>query len=174
MYNDLAVFALYLVILLLLAWPLGIYIKKVFSMEKTVFDPLFHPVEKIIYRLCGVNAGEEMNWHQYAGALICFNLAGMVAVLIVQLAQSALLFNPESLEGVAPWHLTVNTAVSFMTNTNWQAYGGETTMSYFTQMTALTVQNFLSAATGIAVAVALIRGLARKKAGTIDSKHLVL
>lgn len=169
MYNDLAVFALYLAILLLLAWPLGIYIKKVFSMEQTVFDSLFHPIEKIIYRLCGVNASEEMNWRQYAGALIWFNLAGMVAVLIVQLAQGALLFNPESMAGVTPWHLALNTAVSFMTNTNWQAYGGETTMSYFTQTAALSVQNFLSAATGIAVAVALIRGLSRKKAGTIGN-----
>lgn len=169
MISDLGLFGLYLVVLLLLAWPLGIYIKKVFSMEKTMFDPLFLSIEKIIYRLCGVNAGEEMNWRQYAGALIWFNLAGMVAVFIIQLTQGALLFNPESMEGVSPWHLALNTAVSFMTNTNWQAYGGETTMSYFTQMAALSVQNFLSAATGISVAVALIRGLARKKAGTIGN-----
>lgn len=169
MYHDLAVFVLYLAVLLLLAWPLGRYIKKVFCMEKTVFDSIFHPIEKIIYRFCGVNAGEEMNWRQYAGALIWFNLTGMVAVLIAQLAQGALLFNPESMKSVAPWHLALNTAVSFMTNTNWQAYGGESTVSYFTQMAALTVQNFLSAATGIAVAVALIRGLARKKAGTIGN-----
>lgn len=169
MYNDLEVFVLYLAVLFLLAWPLGGYMKKVFGGEKTAFDPLFRPLEKIIYRVSGINADEEMNWRRYAGALIGFNLAGMAAVFLIQLAQGVLIFNPESMEGVSPWHLALNTAVSFMTNTNWQAYGGEATMSYFTQMMALTVQNFLSAATGLAVAVALIRGLARKKAGTIGN-----
>lgn len=169
MNNDLLQFGLYLAVLLLLAWPLGWYMKKVFSREKTVFDPIFSPIEKCIYRLSGVNADQEMNWRQYAGALICFNLLGMAAVFLMQILQGAMPYNPESLAGVTPWHLALNTAVSFMTNTNWQAYGGETTLSYLTQMAALTVQNFLSAATGIAVAIALVRGLTRKKAGTIGN-----
>ncbi len=162
-------FVLYLVVLLLLAWPLGKYMAKVFSLEKTALDPVFEPVAKAIYRLGGVDASQEMNWRQYAAAVVLFNLFGMVLVYLIEVAQGMLPFNPEGLEGVAPWHLAFNTAVSFMTNTNWQAYGGESTMSYFTQMTALTVQNFLSAATGIVVAVALMRGLTRKTASTIGN-----
>lgn len=169
MIQDLILFALYVAALLILAWPLGRYMAKVFSLEKTVFDPVFEPVAKAIYRLSGVNASQEMNWRQYAVAVVLFNLFGMVLVYLIEVAQGVLPFNPEGLEGVAPWHLALNTAVSFMTNTNWQAYGGESTMSYFTQMTALTVQNFLSAATGLAVAIALIRGLTRKSATTIGN-----
>lgn len=169
MSNDLVFFGLYLVVLMLLAWPLGKYMKKVFSLEKTIFDPVLLPIEKMIYRLSGVDAKQEMNWRQYAAALVGFNLLGMAAVFIIQLLQGVPLLNPESMTGVSPWHVALNTAVSFMTNTNWQSYGGETTMSYLTQMAALTVQNFLSAATGIAVAIALTRGLTRKKAGTIGN-----
>lgn len=169
MNSDLLLFGVYLVVLLLLAWPLGTYMKKVFSLEKTLLDPILRPVENGIYRLSGIDATQEMNWRQYAGALLWFNFWGMATVLLVQMLQGMLPFNPENMSGVAPWHLALNTAVSFMTNTNWQAYGGETTMSYFTQMAALTVQNFLSAATGIVVAIALIRGLARRKAATIGN-----
>lgn len=169
MTQDLALFALYLAVLLILAWPLGRYMAKVFTLEKTVFDPVFEPVAKAIYRLSGVDASQEMNWRQYAAAVVLFNLFGMVLVYLIEVAQGMLPFNPEGLEGVAPWHLALNTAVSFMTNTNWQAYGGESTMSYFTQMAALTVQNFFSAATGLAVAIALIRGLTRKSATTIGN-----
>ncbi|MBP2637951.1 MAG: kdpA 2 [Firmicutes bacterium] len=167
--NDLLLFGLYLMVLLLLAWPLGRYMKKVFNFEKTVFDPIFHPIEKLIYHLSSVSEHQEMNWRQYAGALLWFNLFGMAAVFLIQVLQGALMLNPEGLSGVTPWDLALNTAVSFVTNTNWQAYGGESTMSYLTQMAALTVQNFLSAATGIAVAVALIRGLTRKKTVTIGN-----
>jgi K+-transporting ATPase ATPase A chain len=169
MNQDLILFGLFLVVLFLLSWPLGRYMKKVFNMEKTIVDPVFSPVEKLIYRLSGVNADQEMNWRQYAGALLWFNFFGMVAVFLIQMLQGAPLFNPENMAAVEPWHMALNTAVSFMTNTNWQAYGGETTMSYFTQMAALTVQNFLSSATGIVVAIALMRGLTRKNAATVGN-----
>ncbi|BBB90517.1 MAG TPA: potassium-transporting ATPase subunit KdpA [Methylomusa anaerophila] len=169
MTNDWLLFALYLAVLLLLALPLGRYMAKVFMQEKTSTDFLFKPVEKLLYRLTGVNETEEMNWQQYAVAVLTFNFLGMILVYLMQVLQGILPFNPEQLSGVSPWHLALNTAVSFMTNTNWQSYVPETTTSYFTQMTVLTVQNFLSAATGLTVAVALIRGLTRKTAGTIGN-----
>jgi K+-transporting ATPase ATPase A chain len=167
--HDLILFALFLAVLLLLAWPLGKYMAKVFSLERTIFDPVGRPLERLIYRLTGVDAAREMNWREYAAAVLAFNVAGAAAVFLIEILQGMLPFNPEAMANVAPWHLAFNTAVSFMTNTNWQAYGGESTMSYFTQMAALTVQNFLSAATGLAVAVAFIRGLTRKAAGTIGN-----
>ncbi|MDR3591736.1 MAG: potassium-transporting ATPase subunit KdpA [Negativicutes bacterium] len=169
MIMDLILFALYLAVLLLLAWPLGRYMAKVFAREKTLFDPVLLPVERLIYRLAGVNAAEEMTWKQYAASLLVFNLLGAVAVYLIEIAQGSLPWNPEGLTMVDPWHLAFNTAVSFMTNTNWQAYTPESTMSYFTQMTALTVQNFKSAATGMVVAVALMRGLTRKTTRTIGN-----
>ncbi|MDR3560955.1 MAG: potassium-transporting ATPase subunit KdpA [Negativicutes bacterium] len=169
MLNDVLLFGFYLGILLIIAWPLSKYMTKVFTLEKTLVDPLFRPVEKLIYRVCGVNPDQEMNWKQYATALVLINLLGAAAVYLVEAAQGMLPWNPENLPGVSTWDLAFNTAISFMTNTNWQAYTPETTMSYFTQMGALTVQNFKSAATGIAVAVALIRGLTRKQASTIGN-----
>jgi len=169
MMSDVLLFSLFLAVLLILAWPLGKYMADVFTQEKTVIDPILKPIENGIYRLTGVNANEEMHWRQYAVSLVSFNLLGMAAVYLIQEFQQLLPFNPEEMAAVAPWHLAFNTAVSFMTNTNWQAYGGESTMSYFTQMAALAVQNFLSAATGLAVAVALIRGLTRKTASTIGN-----
>ncbi|WP_378956510.1 potassium-transporting ATPase subunit KdpA [Pelosinus sp. sgz500959] len=162
MMSDLILFIVYLVALILLALPLGKYMASVFTGEKTWLDFLFRPVEKVIYRLTGVDETKEMTWKEYAKNLLVFNLFGIVMVYLIQVLQEYLPFNPESLSGVSPWHLAFNTAVSFVTNTNWQAYAGENTMSYFTQMTALTVQNFLSAAVGLAVAVAFIRGLTRK------------
>ncbi|WP_371362670.1 Potassium-transporting ATPase potassium-binding subunit [Sporomusa rhizae] len=169
MTNDIFLFLVFLAILILLALPLGRYMARVFSLEKTLLDPLFLPLEKTIYRLTGVDSKVEMNWKDYAKNLVWFNLIGMTAVYLIQVLQDFLPFNPENLAGVTPWHVAFNTAVSFMTNTNWQAYGGETTVSYFTQMAALTVQNFVSAATGLAVAVALIRGLTRKTTKTIGN-----
>ncbi len=169
MTNDLMMFILYLIVLLALAWPLGKFMAKVFTGEKTIFDFVFNPTAKLIYRLTGTKETEEMNWKQYAVALLLFNFLGMIMVYLIQILQGILPFNPEKLPGVDPWHLALNTAVSFMTNTNWQAYTPETTMSYFTQMTVLTVQNFLSAATGLTVAIALIRGLTRKTAETIGN-----
>jgi K+-transporting ATPase ATPase A chain len=169
MTNDIMMFIFYIVVLLLLALPLGKYMARVFSQEKTLFDFMFKPIEKVIYRITGVKQTEEMSWKQYAVTLIIFNLFGMILVFLIQVWQDVLPFNPEQLAGVDPWHLAFNTAVSFMTNTNWQSYSPEATMSYFTQMTVLTVQNFLSAATGLTVAVALIRGLTRKNARTIGN-----
>jgi K+-transporting ATPase ATPase A chain len=169
MSNDLILFAAYLVSLLLLAYPLGQYMARLFTGERTWADTLLCPGEKLIYRVAGVDAKREMDWKQYALNLIAFNLLGIVAVFLIQLLQAALPFNPENLSAVDSWPLAFNTAVSFVTNTNWQAYAGENTMSYFTQMAALTVQNFLSAATGLAVAVAFIRGLSRKTTDTIGN-----
>ena len=169
MMTDLIMFGLFLLVVLLLAWPLSKYMANVFMMERTSFDRLFQPVERMLYRLAGINPEQEMNWRQYAGALLMFNVLGAAAVFLIQLLQGGLIWNPANLSGVSPWHLALNTAVSFMTNTNWQAYGGESTMSYFTQMTALTVQNFVSAAVGLAAAVALIRGLTRKSVSTIGN-----
>ena len=169
MIMDITVFALFLAILILLALPLGRYMAKVFTFEKTLFDSVFCPIEKLIYRLSGINPDQEMNWKQYAGAVVLFNAIGAVVVYIIQTQQGWLPFNPEGLSGVPTWHSALNTAVSFMTNTNWQSYSSESTMSYFTQMTALTVQNFKSAATGIVVAIALIRGLTRKTVSTIGN-----
>lgn len=169
MAQDLTLFALYLAVLLLAAWPLGKYMARVFSQEKTFLDPALRPLEKIIYRLTGVDASREMTWKHYAVAVLAFNIAGAAAVFLIQIVQGYLPLNPEAMNKVDPWHLAFNTAISFMTNTNWQAYSGESTMSYFTQMTALTVQNFLSAATGLAVAMAFIRGLTRRTAGTIGN-----
>ena len=171
---NVALFAVYLTVLLLLAWPLGRYMADVFFSERVVGDSLFSPLEKLIYRLSGVNAAQEMDWRKYAAALVGFNVLGLLLAYLIQVFQGNLPFNPEGLSGVSPWHLAFNTAVSFMTNTNWQAYAGESTMSYLTQMLALTVQNFLSAATGLSVAMALIRGLTRKQTDRIGNFWLDL
>jgi potassium-transporting ATPase potassium-binding subunit len=147
---------------------LGGYMAKVFNGDHTLLSPLLRPVENGIYRLTGVRADEDQNWRQYALALIAFNLLGFVVLLLMQLVQSVLPLNPMQLANVEPY-LAFNTATSFMTNTNWQAYGGETTMSYLTQMIGLNVQNFVSAATGIAVVVTLTRGLVRRSGTTIGN-----
>ncbi|CAA7602365.1 K+-transporting ATPase [Acididesulfobacillus acetoxydans] len=166
--NDLAQMGFYLVILVVLAIPLGRYMAKVLQGEKTFLDKVMGPLEKLIYRVCGINPEEDMNWRQYAGALIVFNILGIVTLFILEMLQGHLPFNPEKL-GAMRWDLALNTAVSFVTNTNWQAYSPESTMSYFTQMAGFTVHNFASAATGIAVAVALIRGLTRRQAQAIGN-----
>lgn len=169
MLADIVLFMLFLFVVLLLAWTLSAYMGKVFAMEKTFLDPVLQPLERLIYRMAGIDPAQEMNWRQYAGALLIFNVLSAIFVFLIQVLQGSLFWNPAGLDGVSPWHLAFNTAVSFMTNTNWQSYGGESTMSYFTQMTALTVQNFVSAAVGMAVAVALIRGLTRKAVSAIGN-----
>jgi K+-transporting ATPase ATPase A chain len=141
---------------------------RVYEGRPIGLDRLLGPLERGIYRLCGVRAIDEMDWKTYGIAMLLFNLAGLLAVYALQRWQGFLSLNPQGF-GAVPPDLAFNTAVSFATNTNWQSYGGETTMSYLTQMLGLTVQNFVSAATGMAVLVALIRGLARKSAGTIGS-----
>jgi K+-transporting ATPase ATPase A chain len=153
--------SLYVAILILLAKPLGTYMARVYQGERTFLDPVLQPAERLLYRAAGVRVEEEMDWKVYAVAMLLFNGLGLLAVYALQRLQGALPLNPQGLGAVAPdsaW----NTAVSFATNTNWQGYGGEVTLSYFTQMLGLTVQNFVSAATGMAVLVALIRGIARR------------
>ena len=149
--------AFYLGVLVLLIKPLGAFMARVFQGERTFLDPVLRPVERVIYRVCGIKPNEEMDWKMYAFAMLAFNFLGLVAVYVIQRAQGFLPLNPAGFGAVSPdgsW----NTAVSFATNTNWQDYGGETTLSYLTQMLALTVQNFVSAATGMAMLVAIVRG----------------
>ena len=155
--------------LLLACVPLlGGFMARVYNGARTWLSPVLAPVERGVYRLAGVDPVTEMGWRSYAWALLAFNLLGFVVVCLLQLLQGWLPLNPMQLPGVATL-LAFNTATSFVTNTNWQAYGGETTMSYLTQMLGLAVQNFVSAATGMAVVIALTRGLARRAAATIGN-----
>ncbi|CAG1012920.1 Potassium-transporting ATPase potassium-binding subunit [Anaerolineales bacterium] len=157
----------YFAVLLALAIPLGTFMAKVYQGEKTFLSRMLGPVERFIYRISGVNPDEEMNWKTYAIAVMVFNLLGLLAVYALQRLQAFLPLNPQGLGAVSPDSVW-NTAVSFASNTNWQGYGGETTMSYLTQMLGMTVQNFVSAATGMAVMVALIRGIVR---APLSSRH---
>ncbi|HEU5071242.1 MAG TPA: potassium-transporting ATPase subunit KdpA [Verrucomicrobiae bacterium] len=146
----------------------GEFLARALTGERHLLSRLLGPIEQFIYRLAGVDPGREMRWTEYAAALLWFNLAGVVFLFLLQWGQGVLPLNPQHLPAPA-WHLAVNTAVSFVTNTNWQAYSGEVTLSYLTQMLGLTVQNFVSAATGIAVLLALTRGLARKSTQTLGN-----
>jgi len=159
---------LYLVVLLLLVKPLGSFMAKVYQGERTFLSPVLSPVERFIYRITGVKPQEEMNWKMYAFAMLLFSLVGLVTLYGLQRLQAILPLNPQKLGAVAP-DLAFNTSVSFNSNTNWQSYGGETTMSYLTQMLGLAVHNFLSAAIGMAVLIALIRGFVRHSAETIGN-----
>jgi K+-transporting ATPase ATPase A chain len=159
---------IYVVTLLSLAKPLGAYMARVYQGESVGLNRWFSGVEMLFYRLSGVKSDQEMRWTQYAMAMLIFNLLGLLAVYVLQRFQDILPFNPQALPAVTP-DSSFNTAVSFATNTNWQGYSGEATMSYLTQMLGLTVQNFLSAASGMAVLVALIRGFARRNTGTIGN-----
>lgn len=158
----------YILVLLLLAKPLGSFMAKVYQGERTFLDRVLGPVERFIYRVSGVKPEEEMNWKTYAIAAMVFNFLGLLALYGLQRFQAALPLNPEGLGAVTP-DSSWNTAVSFATNTNWQGYGGEVTMSYLSQMLGLAVQNFVSAAMGMAVLVAFIRGIARHTAKTIGN-----
>jgi K+-transporting ATPase ATPase A chain len=159
---------IYMVVLIALTKPLGIFMARVYQGERTFLDPILRPVEKLIYRLSGVDPNVEMNWKVYALAMILFNVLGLLVVYVLQRVQGFLPLNPQGFGAVSP-DSSWNTAVSFATNTNWQGYGGETTMSYLTQMLALAVQNFVSAATGMAVVIAMIRGLVRHTSKTIGN-----
>jgi len=165
---DFAQLALYVVVLFALAAPLGAYMAHVYEGKRTFLDPVLSPVERLLYRAAGVRADVEMDWKVYAISVLLFNLLALLGVYGVQRLQGILPLNPQGFAGVPP-DLSWNTAVSFATNTNWQAYGGETTMSYLTQMFALAVQNFVSAAAGMAILIALIRGLVRNSAKTIGN-----
>lgn len=149
--------------------PLGLFMARVFNRERTFLDPVLRPMERLIYRATGVDEVREMRWTEYAVCMLLFSVVSMLALYLIQRMQYYLPFNPQKFAGVNPPHLAFNTAASFTTNTNWQAYAGETTMSYFTQMAGLAYHNFISAAVGIALAIALIRGIARRQMDTIGN-----
>jgi potassium-transporting ATPase potassium-binding subunit len=159
---------IFLVVLFLLVKPLGTYMARVYEGQRTVLDRLLGPLERWLYRLCGVNPQEDMPWQTYVTALALFSVAGMLLLYAMQRLQAVLPLNPAGMGAVDPG-LAFNTAASFTTNTNWQSYGGETTMSYLTQMAGLTMKNFVSPAVGMAVMVALIRGLTRRSAKAIGN-----
>jgi K+-transporting ATPase ATPase A chain len=166
--NGFVQIALYCVVVTLLVKPFGFYMTRVFNGERTFLSPLLRPLERVIYSVSRVNEREEQNWLGYGLAMLTFSLMGFLALYALQRLQAVLPFNPQHLDPVGP-DLAFNTSVSFVTNTNWQSYVPETTMSYLTQMAGLTMHNFVSAATGIALAIALIRGFARRSAQTIGN-----
>ena len=153
---------LYLAILVILAVPLGAYIKKVMNGEKTFLSKLLTPCENAVYKVLRIDQQEQMDWKKYAVSVLIFSGIGFVFLFLLQLFQGFLPGNPQGLSGVG-WDLSFNTTASFITNTNWQAYSGESTLSYLTQAAGLTVQNFVSAATGISVLFVLIRGFVKVK-----------
>jgi potassium-transporting ATPase potassium-binding subunit len=155
-------------ILVLLARPLGGYVTRVFAGERTFLSPIFNPVERVFYALSGIDPNEDQRWTVYGFSMLAFNFAGFLLLYGILRWQDAFPWNPQGMSSLTP-DLALNTAASFVANTNWQSYGGETTMSYFTQMAGLTVQNFVSAATGMALAVALIRGFARRTANGVGN-----
>lgn len=160
--------ALFAAIIIAVTRPLGGFMTRIFNGEPTLITPLVRPLERGFYRLAGVDERAEQHWLTYAVSMLVFNLAGTLLLYGLQRTQALLPLNPQGLAGVTP-ELAFNTAVSFVTNTNWQSYAGESTMGYLTQMAGLAVQNFLSAATGIALALALVRGFARRSARTIGN-----
>ena len=160
--------AIYGVLLILVTKPFGGYLTRVFAGERTILSPILRPIEVGLYRISGVKEEQEQHWVTYAVAMLAFSFVGFVVLYALQRLQAALPFNPQGQSAVGP-DLAFNTSVSFVTNTNWQSYTPETTMSYLTQMAGLTVHNFLSAATGIALAVALARGFARRSAQTLGN-----
>src|SRR5487761_1513650 len=166
--NEVLQLGIFCLLILLMTVPLGRFIKHVFSDERTFLDPILRPIERIIYRVCRLNPAAEMTWAEYAIAMLMFSMAGMLLLYAMERLQHFLPLNPQGFGAVAP-DLAFNTAASFTTNTNWQAYAGEATMSYLTQMAGLAFHNFVSAAAGIAVAIAVIRGFVRRSARTIGN-----
>lgn len=167
-FPDYLQFGLFILILVLLTPPLGTFMAKVFKGKKTFLSKPLGWLESLAYKVAGVDHQVEMTWKQYAASLLIFNLFGVLIVFSLQMVQALLPLNPQNLPNVS-WHSAFNTAVSFVTNTNWQGYAGENTMSYLSQMLALTVQNFLSAAVGMAVAITLTRGVARRSSSSIGN-----
>ena len=162
--------ALFFIVLLAVTKPLGVFMARVFSRERTFLDPLLRPIERLIYRSTGVDETREMDWKEYAVAMLLFSGVSMLVLYLIERIQGLrfMPWNPQHFAGVEA-HLAWNTAASFTTNTNWQNYGGESTMSYLTQMAGLAYHNFASAAVGIALAIAVIRGIARKESKTIGN-----
>ena len=165
---DIAVLLIFFTVLVATSVFLGKYMMNVFSGTKTFMTPVIRPLERLIYRVCSVDESSEMSWKTYAWAFILFNIAGIILLTAIQMVQGYLPLNPQKLPGVK-WDSALNTAISFVTNTNWQGYSGELTMSYFSQMVGLTVQNFVSAGIGMAAGLALIRGFTRKESGTVGN-----
>lgn len=161
-------FGIFAILVILVTKPLGSYMARVFCRERTFLDPVLRPLEKAIYRICGIDPNSEMRWTTYTITMLVFNLTGFGALYLILRTQGIHPFNPQHIKAFDPL-LAFNTAVSFMTNTNWQAYSGESAATYFTQMAGLTVQNFLSAATGIALSVALFRGLTRRTSNELGN-----
>jgi K+-transporting ATPase ATPase A chain len=168
MIEEVLLIMLFLLIVAIFAIPLGKYMSKVFTGERTFITPVIRPLEKFIYRIGSIDENQEMTWKRYAYALLIFNIIGILFLFVLQLIQNFLPLNPAGMPGVR-WDTALNTAISFVTNTNWQSYAGETTMSYLTQMVGMTVQNFVSAAVGVAALLALIRGFTRKNSDTIGN-----
>lgn len=168
MHNNIIQFLIFILLLILCTQLLGGYMANVLQGQKTLFSRIIGPFEHAIYKICAINSTNEMHWKEYAWHVIIFSVFGLVFVFLIQFLQAYFFFNPEHFSNVS-WDLAFNTAASFVTNTNWQAYAGETTMSYLTQMIALTVQNFLSAAIGMSVAFALIRGIINQSKNTIGN-----
>jgi K+-transporting ATPase ATPase A chain len=166
--NGLLQLALYLVLLVAVTKPLGVYMTRVFAGERTFLTPVLSPLERLLYRLARVDPAEEQAWTVYTGSMLLFSLVSMLLLYAIERLQGVLPFNPQHFPGV-PAELAWNTAASFTTNTNWQNYSGESVMSYLTQMAGLAFHNFVSAATGIALAIAFIRGVARKEARTLGN-----
>jgi K+-transporting ATPase ATPase A chain len=160
---------LFLALVFLVTKPMGIYMARVFSREKTFMDPVMRPLERLLYRVTKVDESHEMRWTEYVLSMLLFSFVSMVVLYAMQRLQGYLPFNPQKFGAVSPAHVAFNTAASFTTNTNWQAYSGENTMSYFTQMAGLAYHNFMSAAVGIALAIAFIRGIARRQMETIGN-----
>lgn len=171
--NGILQILIYILLIVALTPLVGGFMARLFSGERVLLSPVLGPVERGLYKICGVNAAREQHWAAYALSLLMFNLAGVLVLYGLQRLQAHLPFNPAAMAAIAP-DLAFNTAISFVTNTNWQAYGGETAMSYLVQMAGFTVQNFVSAATGIAVAVAVIRGFARNGAKSIGNFYVDL
>ena len=168
LFYDIAELLIFFIVLTLLVKPLGSYMAKVYQGERTILKRLLEPIENLIYKMAGIQSTLEMSWKQYAITMLIFNGLGMLFLFILLLIQGYLPLNPQKF-GAFSWHLALNTAVSFVTNTNWQAYSGESSVSYLTQVIGLAVQNFLSAATGMAILIALIRGIARRISQTIGN-----
>jgi len=160
--------ALFLLVIFLVTKPLGVYMARVFNRERTFLDPVLRPIERLLYRLTFVDETHEMRWTEYAVAMLLFSGVSMLLLYLIQRGQGFLPFNPQKLAAVPP-DVALNTAASFTTNTNWQNYAGEVVMSYFTQMAGLAYHNFASAATGIALAIAFVRGIARRQTDTIGN-----
>src|SRR3979490_2860621 len=160
---------LFLALIFLVTKPMGVFMARVFSRERTFIDPVLRPIARALHRVTGVDEKHEMRWTEYAMSMLLFSVVSMVVRYVIQQTDGFLPLNPQKFGAVSPAHLAFNTAASFTTNTNWQAYAGEATMSYFTQMAGLAYHNFVSAAVGIALAIAFIRGVARRQMETIGN-----